>query len=227
MLRLFLVLEEVRDVAVGHGRIGLEPDSLAVRCDRLVHLALRGQRVSDAEMSVRVFRRLAGRGPRLAECPIEGCGGFRASMVIEAAPIAAEVPRIGPAAGQVGENRQSLVAAAHLIEQMAQRMRRLGTKGPRSRVIAHGLVARDGAELGQRPRQLIIGPDIVRVAAHDRAQQGDSRFDRLETAQRRGEEHGARRREVGRRGVGCQGPQGGLAHCGVAFQDGAADLAPK
>ena len=163
LVQLALLRQDVAEVDVGDGVVGLEPDRRAEFGDGLVELALARQ--GDAEVAV-VRSAVGLESDRLTP---RGHGGFerfvgfsRQPFGLERLAEASKVPGIArPQPLEIAEHGDSLAGLASLLQSVGQLVGGLRADRSRGGVEPDGLVA--ARERLQHRRQRVVDPDITRI----------------------------------------------------------------
>ena len=205
--RPFLVLKDIPEVVVGRGVFGLELERGTVFGLGLRQLILVAEEIGDVEVGHGIVGVALQRGAGEGHGPGEDRAGFFGAAVgLQTTAHAAQVPRIvATAFDQVAEGGDGLVAAAHIVEQVGQVVRRLRPQGPGGHQEPHDILARDRRQACQGFRQGRNEREVVGIARRGTAKQADRRLALAGSLQGAGEQHRRRAGQLGRPRLAGQG----------------------
>jgi hypothetical protein len=117
-----VITQDGAEVVVGHGIVGLEPDRLAVRGDRLGQLASSSQGEGEVEVNLGIVGPSVDASSADGDRPIQhGVGLGRPASLLQELTQAGEVPTsLGPSGGEVTKGRLGLLEPPQAFQHVCQ-----------------------------------------------------------------------------------------------------------
>ena len=192
------------------GRVaGFNLEGFPVGGDGSIRIAPDREQVAEDLRLASVTRAACDRIPRRGDGLIDRLQPLFAPLSTqEDCAQAPDVPRLpGSHLDERVKRGDRVLGSSHLIEQVAQVMGRLRSQRPRGGVVTHRFFS-PRRQLREDLGQVVVDPDVARVALRGRLEQGDRRRPITGQSERSSELKDAGGRELGDLPILRQGPQG-------------------